>query len=105
MPTGTVVMFGNEFVSTLFARMIWAPMIGPSELAFWLYSTLPVPKRPPWKYWLFASRMLSPVFTWPPVPLATIVSISAFGSQFEKMQELPVGTPQRLPLKYIVPER
>jgi len=30
-------------------------MIGPSELALLVYSTLPVPKSPPWKYWLFAN--------------------------------------------------
>ena len=80
-------------------------MIGPSDIALLPYSTFPVAKRPPWKYWLFANRTLSPAFTWPPVPLATIVNISRFGFQLAKTQLEPVGTPQRLPLKSIVPER
>ena len=63
MPTGTVVMFGKEFVITLLARMIWEPMIGPSEFELLLYSTLPVPKSPPWKYWLLAKYTLSPALT------------------------------------------
>src|SRR5690348_1248301 len=105
MPTGTVVMFGNALVVTLVERMIWLPRIGPSELALLPYSTSAAPKRPPWRYWPSWSWMLSLALTWPPLPLATIVSISVFGFQFEKTQLEPVGTPQRLPTKFIVPDR
>jgi len=50
-------------------------------------------------------KMLSPGFTWPPLPFATIISISLFGFQPAVSHVEPDTFPHNEPVSRKVPER